>query len=296
MQTKSQNILEIIDSFTAQATRQQLNIAAYLLDNHQKAALLSVTQLAKEIGVSQPTLTRFVQALGFSKYQLFQEVFQELLLAELTSAGRFALGLDSKRSICYGPSDIITREIRTLTDFARAFPQKDLDQAVAKISQSDRVYIMGTGSSAALAQHFGYFLSKVKTNIFTVTNGSTNDYGRLMHLNSKDVVVAISFYRYGRETIEMVQFCHDRGVGLIAITDDAASPIATLAESTIFVPVTYGPLFDSLCSVFCLFNMMATKISRINRTESAILFDKFEELARKINIFSEAGSRRLSKP
>jgi len=49
-------------------------------------------------------------------------------------------------------------------------------------------------------------------------------------------------------------------------------------------------------AAFCLFNMIATKIGRINKAESTILFDKFEELASKINIFSEAGGRRLSKP
>jgi len=293
---KSQNILEIIDSFTAQATPQQLKIAAYLLDNHQKAALLSVTQLAKEIEVSQPSLTRFAQAIGFFKYRQFQEAFQELLMAELSNAGRFTLGLDIKRSRHYGPSNIINREIESLTDFSHNFPQKEFDQAVAKVCDSDQVYIMGTRESASMAESLGYYLKKVKKNIFTVTTGSTTDYDCLNQLKNTDLVVAISFYRYGRETIEMVQFCHDRDISLVAITDDPVSPMAPLAEITIYIPVTHGPIFDSYCSAFCLFNMIATKIGRINKAESTILFDKFEELASKINIFSEAGGRRLSKP
>ena len=43
----------------------------------------SVTQRAREIGVSLPTLTRFSQALGCNRYQEFQSAFQNLLLAEL---------------------------------------------------------------------------------------------------------------------------------------------------------------------------------------------------------------------
>jgi DNA-binding MurR/RpiR family transcriptional regulator len=128
----------------------------------------------------------------------------------------------------------------------------------------------------------------------TITNGSSLSYGQLIHLNQKDVVVATSFYRYGTETIEMVKFCRDHGVSVIAITDVSASPIAA-ADIKIFLPVAYGTIFDSHCSVYCFFNMMATQICRMNKPEAAELFEKHELVAKRFDVYAEVSRRNLAK-
>ena len=65
------DILETITSFQERWSPQQIKIAVYVLDNIEKVAMYSVTHLTREIDVSQPTLTRFSQVLGFNKYQNF---------------------------------------------------------------------------------------------------------------------------------------------------------------------------------------------------------------------------------
>lgn len=65
------DILETITSFQEHGSPQQIKIAAYVSDNIKKVSMYSVTHLAREIDFSQPTLTRFSQALGFNKYLNF---------------------------------------------------------------------------------------------------------------------------------------------------------------------------------------------------------------------------------
>lgn len=65
------DILETITSFQEHGSPQQIKIAVYVFDNIEKIAIYLVTHLTREIDVSQPTLTRFSQALGFNKYQNF---------------------------------------------------------------------------------------------------------------------------------------------------------------------------------------------------------------------------------
>jgi len=235
-----------------QGSTQQTKIAAYMLDNVERVAMHSVTQLAGEIGVSQPTLTRFSQALGFKKYSDLQETFQNLLLAELNLMDRLTLDLDERLSSYESSINIIPREIASLSEFAQNFPNQAFDRAVTRICQSNRVCALGVELSGIMAQRLSHYLRKVKKNIITIINGTSDDYEQLSDLNSKDVVLAISFYRYGNSTIDMVRFCKDRGVGIIAITDDPISPIASIADINIFVPVAYGAIFDSYCSVYCV--------------------------------------------
>jgi len=44
----------------------QRRIAQYLIEHITEAAFLSITDLAERVGVSQPSVTRFAAAVGFS--------------------------------------------------------------------------------------------------------------------------------------------------------------------------------------------------------------------------------------
>ena len=281
------NILQIIKQNQSRFTPQQARIANYLLNHHDKVAFLTATQLAREIGVSQPTVIRFAQLLGFPKFHLFVEAFQRLLRAELTSADRFNLSLLSDRPAFEGSSNIILREIKTLTQFARTFPQDAFDKVVKDICQSRSVSVLGTRGSASLAQYLAYFLGKVKGNVFACTNGSTNDFDRLLQLQSGDLVVALAFPRYPRESVEMIRFCHKRNLRCIGITDKPESPLTAFCDTNLIIPITFSTIFDSYCSVLCLFNMLVTEVGKTSKEESATLFHEFEELARDIKIFYE---------
>jgi len=282
---KKHNVLQIIKSNKERFTPQQVKIASYVLNNSEKVAFLTATQLAKEIGVSQPTVIRFVQSLDFPKYYLFLEAFQELLKAELTSADRFNLSLESKSSVSEGTSNIILRELRTLTIFAREFPQESFNRAVQQICKSNYVYVIGTRGSAALARYFAYFLGKAKRNVFAITREASDEYERLLHLRTEDLIVAIAFPRYPRETIDIVRFCNKHGANVLGITDKIDSPLASLSKFYIIVPVTFSTIFDSYSSAFCLFNMIVTEVGRANKVESADLFREFEEVVRELKIF-----------
>jgi DNA-binding MurR/RpiR family transcriptional regulator len=60
-------------------------------------------------------------------------------------------------------------------------------------------------------------------------------------IGKRDVLVAVSFMPYGRETQYCVRAARTRGAGIIAITDGNLSPIARHAD--IVLPVTEGTAF-----------------------------------------------------
>jgi len=72
------------------------------------------------------------------------------------------------------------------------------------------------------------------------------------------LVIAIAFPRYPRETIDIIRFCHARGINVSGITDKLESPLADLSKLLIIIPITFSTIFDSYASAFCLFNMIVT--------------------------------------
>ena len=285
------NVLKLIKQKQGRFSQQQAKIANYILTHHEKAAFLTATQMAREIGVSQPTVIRFSQFLGFPQFAMFVEAIQALLKAELTSTERLRLSLGTPqadgREVSDDPAefDIISKEIRTLERLAGTFPHSQFEQLVSRICDCERVFIVGTRGSASLAQYFAYFLSKVKSTVTAVDDGATRAYDQLLDLGAKDLVVAIAFPRYPRETIEIVKFCCKSKAAVFGITDRIDSPLAELAHASLVIPITFSTIFDTYGSAFCLFNMLVTRVGRTNARESEILSRRFEELAREVKIF-----------
>jgi len=281
----SPNVLQLIKDHQGNFSPQQGKVAAYFIENYKKAAFLTATQLAREIGVSQPTVIRFSQFLGFPQYSRFLEAIQDLLKAELTSIERLRLSLGESKDAESENFSIISKEISTLDRMANSFPHNQFKKLVRQVCVSNKVVIVGTRGSAALAQYFSYYLDKIKRNIGVICNGSTRVYDRLIGLEKTDLVVAIAFPRYPRETIEIVRFCRNQGIQIAGITDKINSPLAELADISVVIPITFSTIHDSFSSPLCLFNMVVTEVGRENRAESEALSIAFEELAKKTNMF-----------
>src|ERR1700755_2716197 len=76
----------------------QRRIAQYLLDHMPDSAFLSSVVLARRAGVSQPSVTRFAAALGFSGYPAFRDALRAIALdapGAATLAGPAGLRLAS---------------------------------------------------------------------------------------------------------------------------------------------------------------------------------------------------------
>ena len=58
-------------------------VAAYVVENYNQIPFLSITTLAKNIGVSDNTVIKFCNQLGFQKFTEFKKVFSDYAHSEL---------------------------------------------------------------------------------------------------------------------------------------------------------------------------------------------------------------------
>ncbi len=279
------NIIQYIKEKRGEFSKQQLKVAAYLIENYKDMGFLTATELAKKAGVSQPTVIRFAQFLGFPQYNLFVEAFRKVLNEDLTSTDRLNLSLKNGKDPESAALDIISREIQTLEQLSNEFPQQEFDLLVDRICTSDKVFIIGTRGTASLAQYFAYFLAKVKSGVFPMVNGSTDAYDQLLNAPPNTLVIPMAFPRYPRETIEIAAYCKKNGMTTIGISDKIDSPLGRVVSTLTVIPITFSTLFDSYSSLLCLFNSIVTQVGRKNSKESQALSRAFETLARDTRTF-----------
>jgi DNA-binding MurR/RpiR family transcriptional regulator len=279
------DLFEKIQSHVSDLSKSQKRLANYIISHYQSVVFMTASQLAQTLGLSEPTVVRFAQSLGYKGYGEFLRDLEEIIHSELKATDRFKLSIHKEQEGVLGPQEVISKEIENLRNLLNNFPVTELSKAVKEIEIARNIYIIGLRGSAHLAQYFGYFLKKVKRPVHILTSGSTTDFDELMDVNPKTLVISIAFPRYPKMTVDLTQYARQKGAKIIAITDNLLSPIAGLSHISLLVPVGLITLFDCYSAPLCLINILITEVSRKNTKRTKQLLDAFEKLAKEKTIF-----------
>lgn len=210
--------------------------ADYVLAHPFRAATMTIDEFASAVGMSVATANRFARALSFDGYPQFRaelvsafesvlapvENLRNELQREATSAEIFARSLEEDL-------DNIHATLGRLND-------KDCEAAVDMILKAPRVFILGFSTSAYLGSIMAHRLDPFCSIVQTIATdaGPTQAARRMFKLQREDLVIAISFQRYNKFTVELLTLARQREARILAITDSASSPLVALADLVLY--------------------------------------------------------------
>lgn len=220
----------------------QRRIAQYLIEHITEAAFLSITDLAERVGVSQPSVTRFAAAVGFSGYPALREKLQSIALGTL--AGGPAAAEENGNEL----QAAVDAEIENLENLRRDFADPDqLIDIGRKLSRSTPLTVLGVRISASLAEYFAYAARRVHPDVRLVTRGGSVAYDALLqsHAAGGTWVLAFSMPRHAQETLTAVRVARSAGLKVALITDLALGPVADEADVVFATGTGSRLVFDS---------------------------------------------------
>jgi DNA-binding MurR/RpiR family transcriptional regulator len=210
--------------------------ADYVLAHPFRAATMTIDEFASAVGMSVATANRFARALGFDGYPQFR--------AELVRAFESVLApvenLRSELAREASSAEIFSRSLEEDLDNIHATLKRlnhvTCESAVAMILEAPRVFILGFSTSAYLASIMAHRLDPFCRNVQTIATdaGPTQAARRMFKLNREDLVIAISFPRYNKFTVELLTLARQREARVLAITDSASSPLVALADLVLY--------------------------------------------------------------
>ena len=256
-------------------------IASYILDHYEKAAYMTASKLGNLVGVSESTVVRFANELGFEGYPEFQHSLQELIRNMLTSIQRIEVTND-----LIGDGDVLDKvlisDAERIKHTLESVNRQSFNEAVDKIVSANNIYIIGVRSSSSLAGFLHFNLRMVFDNIRFVQSTSGSDmFEQIMHLRPDDTMIAVSFPRYSKRIINAVEYAHEVGANVIAITDSEMSPMAPYADELLTAESDMVSYVDSLVAPLSIINAIIVAVSRKCP-------DKFRDQLRKLeNIWDE---------
>ena len=283
----SKSVLHTIQSRMNSFSKGQKRIAAYILENYDKAAFMTANKLGKTAQVSESTVVRFATELGYDGYPTMQKALQEIIRGKLTSIQRIQASNDQMTD----PDILGTVMQRDMNSIHTAIIQADraeFNRVVDKLVHAEHIYLLGVRSSSFLAGYLNLYFHLIFKNVTLVQNFSAGEiFEQMLHIGPGDVLVGISFPRYSKMTENAVHFACDRGADVIAITDSQMSPLYQLASASLLVRSDMISMVDSMAAPLSLLNALIVAVGRQKKEEISNTYSELEKVWSRYNIFGK---------
>jgi len=277
------DILALIRGRLSQLTRNQKQLAEFVLKEQQAVAFSTVSELAEQTGISPATIVRFSKSLGFEGYNGLQREVRRALRAGLRGPERFREAHKPMHGSESALSPAIKQELENIAALQDYHDPRTLEAAVRMLSDASQILVIGSRSTASLANHFWFALNKAGLVAERALTIDTLTYEQVDRLDDAGCVVLIGFPRYLSELATIANHTSDAGKRLVVITDSTFSPFQ--GDVTLYAPVVSSSFvaFHSAPLILIATLMAEIAADRPERTLDAL--DRFEKLAERHDLF-----------
>ncbi|GAA5524454.1 HTH-type transcriptional regulator MurR [Microbulbifer aestuariivivens] len=208
-------------------------IADFLLENVEEIRGRSSKALADRIGVSQSSVVKFSQKLGYRGYSDLKLALSESLArtALLPKAihGDIAIG-DSVTTVA---QKLIARKTVSLNESLAVNPEEQLLKAVALLAGAGRILMAGVGASSLVGKDLAFKLMKLGKPVL-VESDTHVQMANAATLGAGDVIFAISESGQTREVLRVAETGLAQGAEVVSLTSFSRNPLEGLAGVSLF--------------------------------------------------------------
>ncbi|WP_150844235.1 MULTISPECIES: SIS domain-containing protein [unclassified Clostridium] len=294
MENNNTDLMRMIQTKFSRLSKGQKLIAEYILKHYDKAAFMTAAKLGASVGVSESTVVRFANQLGYEGYPELQKALQELIKNKLTTAQRIELSNDF-----IIPNNALKGVLKSDIENIRATMEKinyeAFESTVNSILNSKKIYIVGLRSSAALADFLGFYLNLILDNVKIVSYGMSDIFEQMLTLGEGDCVIGIGFPRYAMRTVETLNYAKSRGADVVAITDSVLSPLATKADYVLIAESNMASFVDSLVAPLSVINALIIAVGLKEKDKISKTFTELEQVWQEYQIYSYKSNKDINK-
>ena len=281
------DVLKTINQAIPALSKRQKVVAYYILENWQSVAYKSARTLADELLVSQSTIIRTADELGFNGFPGLQEALQGVINEKVSILSQLELATTEEKK--QGTATDEMAKVLSLheANLQKTFRQIDADKVkrVASILfDAERVGILGMRSSASIAHCLGFNLSFIRENV-QVFNSDYMLIEYIASIKTTDAFVVASFSRYTVVAVEAAKAAKQKNCKVIAITDNMSSPLIAIADESFIVSTASRHINHSFVAAVAIVDAILTFITRAGQHEARKRLAGVEDQVNSMKIF-----------
>ncbi|MFT5590694.1 MAG: DNA-binding MurR/RpiR family transcriptional regulator [Bradyrhizobium sp.] len=238
----------------------QLKVIARYIETHKTSLMLErISDIATACEVQPSAIVRFAKRFGFSGFSEMQEVFRHAYAIQAGSAPNYQQRIrkliaarDDQLNVGDLTREFVEASRNGLAELSNGLDDAQLEAAVSLLQKADNIYVVGVRRAFPIASYIAYALQNTNKRVHLVSGLGGTFRQQMRSVRERDVVIAISFAPYGKETQYCARVGHHQHAKLLVITDSALSPLARVADSMLIVAEGNAFAFRSLTSTICL--------------------------------------------
>ena len=212
-------------------------VAQFFLNHPEEVAVSTLVRLADLAAVPPATITRFAKELGFQGFADLQLVFRERLLGPRLPYAERVSGAGDKDldqpGVVFG--SFVQAAVQSLLRIEEALDRDQLASCVEVLATTEVVHVAAARGAFGLGAYTVYGLGSIGRRAQLIDNIGAMRGMQVAAMGPGDTLLAMTFDDYTPETVEVVRLAAARGHPVLVITDNALSPVVSLATHVLYV-------------------------------------------------------------
>ncbi|MDQ3431588.1 MAG: MurR/RpiR family transcriptional regulator [Actinomycetota bacterium] len=271
-------------------TPAQRRLAQYVLAHPRDVVFLGANDLAHRTNVSQPSVTRFAQALGFDGYPGLVRHLRGLTLHHPPEPED-----NGDRNRYQGAVAAERRNLEALED---ALSDQELIARLGRnLARSVPLSVLGLRASRSVAGYFAFFAAKVHPDVRLIEDGGSRALDQLRQARQAggQWLLCFALPRCPRETVEALGQARACGHSIATVAEQRLTPAGDASDVVIPAAVGTDLVFDSQAAPMVLAAALLDAMSDAAPDRTQQRLEAFEVMAAQQRYFDTTTANRRDR-
>jgi RpiR family carbohydrate utilization transcriptional regulator len=274
MRDGSGDVLSFADRIS-RLNKSRQEIVRPVQEHPREFVLMSIRVMAERLKTDPATLLRIARGMGFSSYPHFKSYLHELSIASATSLEGMQGSNPNESSLVSHGRKALERDLHNLHSLRNTLDMNRVIALAKRIYRAKRIVLLGGDMAVGLIDFLDYKLTLLGLPVAAAISP-----GKSIHatrgLGRQDLVLALSFRRCLRQTVEGVQQARANGAYTVGITDTFVSPLARFANEC-FLTSVEAPFSNSYVVPMSFIHVLFTICAHYRRSRTLTLLKKADQ-------------------
>lgn len=264
----------------------QLKVIAKYIEEHRTTLVLErITDIAQACEVQPSAIVRFAQRFGFSGFSDMQALFRDSFAPAQGNVNNYQKRI---RTVIASQNTPLSNTELTqsflsacqqgLEELSQSLDPAAIDAAVELLYKAENIYVVGVRRMFPIASYVCYALQHTQKRVHLISGLGGMYHDQVRSIRENDLMIAISFQPYGRETRYCARVAAQNKAKLLVISDSKMSPLARNASTVLTVKEGTAFAFRSMSSTISLCQALFIALSYrlelvIEETQDAGAYD-----------------------
>src|SRR5262245_50406274 len=284
-------VLEPLQASYDQLTKAETKLATYVLSRPSCLVLETASIIARNVGVSEMTVSRFLRKLGFEGLSGIRHRLKADLYgpdgAALWSIDRRYEAFTQRRAARFGLEESLAAELAAIRRTYELTSTTLWRRVVDSVATADEVFISGLHMARGLAFELLSRLEYIRPGVH-LADGQNGHYADVLAEPGRRVcLLLIDFYRYDKATQRLAREAKRQKIDVVIFTDTYGSSAREITERVFDLPTSTGLFWHSTAAFSVLLNLLVNDVierlgSRVGKRIGKVLqaqklFDQYAE-------------------